>query len=64
MLLRYERQIKAEISARQQAEQALAAALAAAADAQHRMDSNGRQARQHSASLAAEQEAVQQASEL
>eukprot|EP00775_Hariotina_reticulata_P011361 gene11361-11510_t len=60
MLLRYERQLKAEILARQKAEHGLAAALAATAASRQQSDSYGRQAMRDTASLAAEQEAMQQ----
>jgi hypothetical protein len=62
MLLRYERQLKAEILARQKAEHGLAAALAAVAAARQQSDSHGCTARRDPASLAAEQDAMQQVS--
>jgi hypothetical protein len=60
MLLRYERQLKQSESARMAAEQAARAATAAADEARQLLASSGRQAKQRSAHLAVEEEAVQQ----
>jgi hypothetical protein len=60
MLLRYERQLKQSESARMAAEQAARAATAAADEARQVLASSGRQAKQRSAHLAVEEEAVQQ----
>jgi hypothetical protein len=60
MLLRYERQLKQSESARVAAEQAARAATAAADEARQLLASSGRQAKQRSAHLAVEEEAMQQ----
>jgi hypothetical protein len=60
MLLRYERQLKQSEGARMAAEQAARSATAAADEARQLLASSGRQAKQRSAHLAVEAEAVQQ----
>jgi hypothetical protein len=60
MLLRYERQLKQSESARMVAEQAARAATAAADEVRQLLASSGRQAKQRSAHLTVEEEAVQQ----